>query len=275
MKKFLLFASIILLSLILVMAVCVIVVRRSMIHVRLPHGAVLHVLPHHRDIQTGGAVIICPGGGYSYLEKWYEGYNWFPYFYLHGYTPAMLEYRMPKHDYNIPMTDGAEAIRVMRKHAEEWHFNEHNVGIVGFSAGGHLASTMMVMDNDSVCPDFGILFYSVISMKKELTHIDSHHQLLGEDASEQLENRFSNELHVSENTPPAFIAVANDDKAVSPRNSVLFRDAMYAKNRPVELHVYPSGGHGWASHLTAKYRGQVLDDLAEWLSNRQEELKCH
>ena len=84
---------------------------------------------------------------------------------------------------------------------------------------------MMVMNNDSVRPNFGILFYSVISMKKELTHIDSHDQLLGKDASEQLENQFSNELHVSENTPPAFIAAANDDKAVSPRSSVLFRDA--------------------------------------------------
>ena len=271
MKKFLLITSIISLSLIFVITVCVIVVKRSIIHVRLPHGAVLHVLPYHRNIETGGAVIICPGGGYSYLEKWYEGYNWFPYFYLHGYTPAMLEYRMPKGNYRIPMTDAVEAIREMRCRADEWNFNKNNVGIVGFSAGGHLASTMMVMDNDSVRPNFGILFYSVISMKKELTHIDSHNQLLGEDASEQLENQFSNELHVSENTPPAFIAVANDDKAVSPRNSVLFRDAMYAKNRPVELHVYPSGGHGWASHLTAKYRRQVLEDLAEWLSKSQQE----
>lgn len=271
MKKILLFTSIILLSLLFVITVFVIIVRRSIIHVQLPHGAVLHVLPHYRNIQTGGAVIICPGGGYSYLEKWYEGYNWFPYFYLHGYTPAMLEYRMPKHNFNIPMIDGSEAIRVMRKHAEEWHFNENNVGIVGFSAGGHLASTMMVMDNDSVRPNFGILFYSVISMQKDLTHIDTHNQLLGKDASEELEARFSNELHVSDKTPSAFVAIANDDKAVSPRSSVLFRDAMRAKNRPVELHIYPSGGHGWASHLTAKYRRQVLEDLAEWLSNRQQE----
>lgn len=271
MKKVFIYTSVTLLILIFVIFMGVIVIINSVIHVQLPHGAVLHVLPNNWNKQAGGAVIICPGGGYSYLEKWYEGYNWFPYFYLHGYTPAMLEYRQPKCDYNIPVIDGSEAIRMMRKHAEEWHFNENNVGIVGFSAGGHLASTMMVMNNDSVRPNFGILFYSVISMKKELTHIDSHDQLLGKDASEQLENQFSNELHVSENTPPAFIAAANDDKAVSPRSSVLFRDAMRAKNRPVELHIYPSGGHGWASHLTAKYRRQVLEDLAEWLNNRQQE----
>ena len=271
MKKFLLFTSIILLSLIFVMAIGVIVVKESIIHVQLPHGAVLHVLPHHRNIGAEGAVMICPGGGYSYLEKWREGYLWFPYFYLRGYTPAMLEYRMPKHNCYSPMTDGADAMQMMRRHAKEWHFKENNVGIVGFSAGGHLASTMMIMDNDSIRPDFGILFYSVISMQKELTHIDTHNQLLGKDASEELEAQFSNELHVSDNTPPTFVAIANDDKAVSPRSSVLFCDAMRAKNRPVELHVYPSGGHGWVCHLTAKYRRQVLEDLTEWLSNRRQE----
>lgn len=271
MKKLLVITSVIILTLTLAIIICVIVVKESIIHVELPHGAVLHVLPHHRNNGVVGAVILCPGGGYSYLEKWYEGYYWFPYFYLRGYTPAMLEYRMPKHDYDIPMIDGSDAIQVMRKHAEEWKFKKNNVGIVGFSAGGHLASTMMVMDNDSIRPNFGILFYSVISMRKELTHIDTHNQLLGKEASEELEARFSNELHVSEKTPPAFVAIANDDKAVSPRSSVLFCEAMHTKNCPVELHIYPSGDHGWASHFTAKYRGQVLEDLAEWLSNRQQE----
>ena len=246
----------------------VIVVWNSFIHVQLPHGAVLHVLPSYRNNQMDGAVIICPGGGYSYLEKWREGYWWFPFFYLQGYTPAMLEYRMPNHDYKSPMVDGTEAIQMMREHANEWHFDANNVGIMGSSAGGHLASTMMVIDNDLVRPDFGILFYPVISMKKELTHIDSHNQLLGRDASEQLEEQFSNELHVTEKTPPAFIAVARDDKAVSPLNSILFHDKMRAMNRPVSLHVYPSGGHGFVCHLRSEYRSLVLEDLSDWLSNR-------
>ena len=271
MKKFLFFASIIIISLLFVVAVCAIVVKESIIHVELPHGAILHVLPYHRNNQAEGAVIICPGGGYSYLEKWYEGYWWFHFFYFHGYTPAMLEYRMPKHDYRAPMTDGAEAIIMMRKHAKEWNFNEGKVGIVGFSAGGHLASTMMVIENDSVRPDFGILFYPVISMKKDLTHIDSHNQLLGEDATEELENQYSNELHISSKTPPAFIAVTSDDKAVNPLNSVLFYNGMNAKNRPVSFHVYPSGGHGWAVRLTSEYRRPVLDDLADWLNGKQQE----
>ena len=268
MKKILICLSGILIVLLFVIIVGVIVVKNAVLHVQLPHGAILHVLPYHRNSQVDGAVIICPGGGYSYLEKWYEGYKWFPFFYLRGYTPAMLEYRMPKHDYRIPMTDGAEAVLMMRKHAKDWHFNKNSVGIVGFSAGGHLASTMMVMDNDWVRPNFGVLFYSVISMKKELTHIDSHNQLLGKDASKQLEERFSNELHVSEKTPPAFIAIASDDEAVPPRSSIIFYDEMLAHNRPAELHVYPSGGHGWVCRYSSKYRTQALDDLADWLKNR-------
>lgn len=260
-----------LIAFLILIFVCIVVVVNSIIHVQLQHGAVLHVLPTCIKKHAAGAVIICPGGGYSYLEKWNEGYSWFPFFYLQGYIPAMLEYRMPKHNCNSPVTDGVEAIQMMRKHAKEWHFVENNVGIVGFSAGGHLASTMMVTANESVRPDFGILFYPVISMKKELTHIDSHNQLLGSDASEQLENQFSNELHVSGNTPPAFIAVASDDKCVSPQNSILFHKEMRVKNRPAELHIYPLGNHGFVCRIRSEYRGQALNDLSNWLSNRNQE----
>ena len=265
-KKVLIYTSVTILILVFVSAI---VIMKSLVHVKLPHGAMLHVLPA-LDNKIHGAIIICPGGGYSYLEKWVEGYYWFPFFYLRGYVPAMLEYRMPMQDYYRPMTDGTEAILMMRKRAKEWHFDEKNVGFVGFSAGGHLASTMMVIANDSVRPDFGILFYPVISMKKDLTHIDSHNQLLGKDATRQLEDLFSNELHVSEKTPPAFIAVASDDKCVSAQNSILFKDAMNAKNRCADLHIYPSGGHGFVCHRRSEYRVQALDDLSNWLSNRNQ-----
>ena len=255
-----------LVTLFLLASVCIIAVVNSIVHVRLQHGDVLHVLPTYNKNKADGAVIICPGGGYSYLEKWYEGYGWFPFFMIQGYTPAMLEYRMPKQNYKSPMIDGAEAVIMMRKHAKEWHFDENNVGIMGSSAGGHLASTLMVVNNDAVRPDFGILFYPVISMRKELTHIDSHDQLLGKGASPQLENQYSNELHVSDKTPPVFIAVTSDDACVSPRNSILFDEKMHARNRRSELHIYPTGGHGFVCHLRSEYRGQVLEELADWLS---------
>ena len=246
----------------------VVVVWKSVVHVQLPHGAVLHVLPALGISPARGAVVICPGGGYRYLEKWKEGYWWFPFFYTHGYAVAWLEYRMPNGNCQNPLTDGSDAIVLMRKNAGEWHFNANNVGVVGFSAGGHLASTLLVADSDAVRPDFGILFYPVISMKRELTHQGSHDQLLGMDASEELEAQYSNELHVSEKTPPVFIAVSSDDEKVNPQNSISFREAMFAKNRPATLHVYPSGGHGWGYQLSFEHHGWMLDDLAHWLYNQ-------
>ena len=267
MKKKLFYTT---MTLLLLVFVGLIVVKNSIIHIQLPHGAVLHVFPHHRNNGVDGAVILCPGGGYSFLAKWLEGYMWFPFFFMQGYTPAMLEYRMPNHDCRSPLTDGADAMIMMRNHAKEWNFEENNVGIMGFSAGGHLASTVIVSDIDSIRPDFGILFYSVISMRKGLTHIDTHNQLLGEKASKELENQYSNELHISDKTPPTYLAHSLDDLGVSPQNSILFRDGMRTHKRPVTLYLYPSGGHGWGYRLTFDYHRQMLRDLAEWLNKRKQ-----
>ena len=262
MKKVLFY---VLIAIFTVLVVVAIVVESSVIHVQLPHGAVLHVLPASKGNQTHGAVILCPGGGYCYLEKWREGYWWFPFFHSQGYTVAMLEYRMPNQSRQFPIIDGAEAVQLMRKHAGEWGFDDNNVGVMGFSAGGHLASTLMVSEKASVRPDFGILFYPVISMRKELAHKGSHDRLLGENASEQLEYQYSSELHVSDLTPPAYIAVSKDDPKVNPQNAIGFYEEMRDKRRPVQLHVYPSGGHGWGY----QYNSQMVDDLEDWLRNRQ------
>ena len=266
MKKVLIYTLIILF---IIIVVGIIVVKTSIVRVELPHGAVLHVLPAPKDNQTHGAVILCPGGGYGYLEKWNEGYMWFPFFHRQEFTVAMLEYRLPNHDHQAPLIDGVEAIQLMRTRAEEWNYDKKHVGVMGFSAGGHLASTLMVSDSASVHPDFGILFYPVISMRKELTHLRSHDHLLGENASEELENQYSNELHVSNQTPPAYIALSRDDKKVNPQNSILFYDEMCIKRRPATLHVYPSGGHGWGYKLSFPYHNQMLNDLRIWLNNKQ------
>lgn len=268
MKKVLLYVFIALLALTII---SVIVVVNSVIHVHLPHGAAMHILPALKQNQKNVAVILCPGGGYHYTELWDEGYFWFPYFFMRGYTVAILEYRMPGFDYQTPSIDGAEAVQMMRQHAEEWNYDAHQVGMMGFSAGGHLVSTMMVTDKDAVRPDFGILFYPVISMKKELTHDGSHYRLMGDNAPRELELKCSNELHVSRKTPPAFIAVSSDDKIVNPKNSFNFYHAMQTNHRPVTLHVYPSGGHGWGYRRGFGYHSQMLDDLSEWLDNLQKE----
>ena len=266
MKKVLLYITLILLALIFISVIGMV---NSVIHVHLPHGAKMHILPALGLNRNNAAVILCPGGGYHHITLWDEGYMWFPFFFKRGYTVALLEYRMPGFDPQSPLTDGAEAIRMMRRHAEEWHFDAHNVGVMGFSAGGHLASSLMVTDNDTIRPNFGILFYPVISMKKELTHDGSHYRLLGDNAPRSLELKYSNELHVSRKTPPAFIAVSSDDKTVNPGNSIRFHDAMRVKRRPVTLHVYSSGGHGWGYRESFKHRSQMLDDLSEWLSYRK------
>ncbi len=268
MKKVFYYVSVMSLILVSVILACAFYVEESIVHIQLPHGAVLHVLPANIDNHTHGAVILCPGGGYDHLEIWNEGYMWFPYLHQLGYTVAILEYRMPNHDYRIPMTDGCEALQFMRSHAKEWSFDDNNVGMMGFSAGGHLVSTLMVNNRLLDRPNFGILFYPVISMKKELTHKRSHDHLLGENASEQLENQYSNELHISNQAPPAYIAVSSDDNKVNPQNSICFYNEMRAKGRPVVLHVYPSGRHGWGYRWSFPYHKQMLHDLKYWLNNR-------
>lgn len=267
MKRVLIYALVVIITIVLV---GVFVVETSIIRVQLPHGAVMHVLPAPKDNQTHGAVILCPGGGYGHQSYWYEGYWWFPFYYCQGFAVALLEYRLPNQDHHVPMIDGAEAVQLMRTRADEWNFNKNNVGVMGFSAGGHLASTLMVSDKASVRPDFGILFYPLISMKKELTDQGSHDNLLGMDASEDLENRYSSDLHVSYQTPPAYIAVCSDDKIVDPQNAKRFYEAMRAQKLPAILREYPSGGHGWGYSLSFTYHQQMLDDLEDWLRNRQQ-----
>lgn len=267
MKKVLIYTSIVILAIIVV---GVIMIKTYIVRVELPHGAVLYVLPAPQNNQAHGAVILFPGGGYGCVKKWYEGYWWFPFYYWQGYTVAVLDYRLPNHDHQIPMVDGSEAVQLMRMRAEEWNFDKNNVGVMGFSAGGHLASSLMVNDSASIRPDYGILFYPVISMKKELAHHDSYYHLFGEKASKELEDRYSNELHISDQTPPVYIALSSDDPEVKPKNSIRFYEEMRNKHRPVTLHVYPSGGHGWGYRLSFTHHQQMLADLKEWLSNRKQ-----
>ena len=269
MKKVLLYTPI---AIILLVSVWLYVIYRSIERFELPHGAVLHVLPASKIFQTHNAIVLCPGGGYNFLERKREGYMWFPFYYFKGYTVALLDYRLPDEDHQSPKIDGSEAIRLMREHAREWGYDENNVGMMGFSAGGHLVSTMMVSDDASVRPDYAVLFYPIISMKKELTHYWAYLHLLGKNPSEELENRYSNELHVSNQTSPAYIVVCSDDKVVDPQNAICFYEEMRANNCSVTLRVYPSGGHGWGYRLTFAHHRQMVKELAAWLKNRQSQI---
>ena len=214
---------------------------------------------------TGRAIIICPGGGYAHLAFEKEGTSWAPLFNELGIATFVLKYRMPNGVWQVPIEDAEETVRLVRRHAEEWNINPNDVGIMGFSAGGHLASTVATHANSDARPNFQLLFYPVISMEEGITHQGSRDNLLGVSPSEALVTLFCNEQQVSDQTPPAFIALADDDRVVIPENAVDYYSALKANGIPASLHIYPKGGHGFGSNLSFPYHTEMLLDLKAWL----------
>lgn len=208
------------------------------------------------------AVVICPGGGYGILAINKEGTDIAKTMASWGITAVVLKYRLPSDkimkDKSIgPLQDAERAIQIVREHAKDWEILSDKVGIMGFSAGGHLAATASthltdaVIDNPnqlSLRPDFSILAYPVISMQDGLTHMGSRNNLLGKSPDTATINGFSNELQVTENTPPTFLVQASDDRGVSPLNSLRYYEALLAHHIPVEMHLYQNGGHGFGAH---------------------------
>ncbi len=224
------------------------------------------VFPAPADKRTGRAVIICPGGGYSHHAMEHEGFDWIPFFHSQGMAVAVLKYTLPHGNRTLPSRDTEQAMRIMKKRATEWGINPDSIGVMGFSAGGHLAATLTTTKNASVRPAFSILFYPVISMQKELTHLGSHHALLTDTASAATECEYSNEMRVDSNTPPTILFHSNDDRAVTPMNSIAFYSAMQKAERPCSMHIYPTGRHGWGFRSTFAFHDQMTCELARWLS---------
>ena len=210
---------------------------------------------HRAEVPTGAAVVICPGGGYGGLVTGGEGHGIAAWLNKQGITGIVLEYRLPKGRPYVPLLDAQQAIRTVRANAEKWKINPKKVGIIGFSAGGHLASTATVhfdtvetrapnaVTGQSSRPDFSILIYPVISME-EGVHRGSKKNLMGENPAAGLSDYFSSQKHVQDNTPPAFLAHALDDKVVPIENSRMFYEAEKAHNLPTRLLELPNGGHG-------------------------------
>jgi acetyl esterase/lipase len=205
---------------------------------------------------TGAAMVICPGGGYAGLAS-YEGKDYALWLNQHGVTCFVLKYRLGSHGYRHPvmLNDAARAVRWVRAHADDYKIDAHRVGIMGSSAGGHLASTLLThfdlgdtnssdaVERQSSRPDLGILCYAVITMG-EFTHQGSKQNLIGTNASPELERLLSNELQVTTNTPPCFVWTTCEDKTVPPENSLMFAAALQKNNVPFDLHIYQKGGHG-------------------------------
>ena len=215
---------------------------------------------------NGVAIIMCPGGGYSHQAAAHEGHDMAQWFNAQGITYVVLKYRIPKQRVRVPLEDAEQAVLLVRSHAEEWGVNTSKIGIMGASAGGHLASTLATHYSDSLSrPDFQILFYPVVSMKPSVTHMGSHDNLLGKGATKALEEEFSNELCVNKSTPQAFIMLSSDDRTVHPANSINYYNSLIANGVPAAMFIYPTGGHGWGFRDSFKYKRQWTGELEKWL----------
>ena len=212
-----------------------------------------------KENSTGAAVVICPGGGYAVVVYQAEGIKTAKEFAEKGVAAFVLKYRLPDDstmmDKKIgPLQDAQQAIKVVRENSAKWGIDINRIGIMGFSAGGHLASTAATHyekaiiennNNTNLRPDFQILIYPVISMLDSLTHLDSRKNLLGENPSEEIIAHFSNELQVNTNTPPAYITHTGDDIVVDVDNSINYYERLRHHDVPAEMHIYPKGNHGF------------------------------
>lgn len=218
---------------------------------------------------TGAAVVICPGGGYARQAMQHEGTMFAQMLVDKGVAGIILKYRLPNGHHAIPLADAQEAMRVVRQHADEWKINPSKVGIAGFSAGGHVASTLGTHCDSTCRPDFMILFYPVVTMG-ELTHAGSRDNLLGDQKNDAaLVACYSNELQVSASTPPALFLLSDDDKSVPPANSVQMYLRMKELGIPSAMYIFPEGGHGWGCRPTFAYYEQWTRLMWRWLQNRQ------
>lgn len=216
---------------------------------------------------TGRAVVICPGGGYAHLAMDHEGTQWAPFFNNMGIATIVLHYRMPNGNVKVPISDAEQAMRIVRSNAKSWHISPDNVGIMGFSAGGHLASTIATQSKGDAKPNFQILFYPVITMLQGYTHQGSHDNLLGYNASKKDEQKYCSDLQVTRVTPRACILLSDDDHAVLPINGVNYYAELYRHDVPASIYVYPTGGHGWGMNTSFAYHAEMLLNLKGWLES--------
>lgn len=234
-----------------------------------------------KEKATGAAVIICPGGGYGILAINHEGYNVAKRFNDVGVAAFVLKYRLPSDAIMIdksfgPLMDAEQAMYIVRGQAKKWNVDPARIGIMGFSAGGHLASTLTVHYDDvkienkemlSLRPDFSILIYPVISFI-ESPHTGSANNLAGINATQAQKEYFSNERHVTPQTPPTFLVHANDDNGVPVQNSIIFNQALVANKVKAEMHLYQGGGHGFGLNNKTT-SDDWFDRLTNWMKSNK------
>jgi len=228
---------------------------------------------------TGTAVLICPGGGYGVLAFDHEGFAIARWLNENGIAGIILKYRLPSdlimEDKSVgPLQDAQEAMRIIRRNAPDWNINPGKIGVIGFSAGGHLASTLSthyaekvydVPDTASARPDFSLLIYPVISFNGSIAHAGSRRNLIGENPSYDAIRHFSNELQITAKTPPAFLVHSADDNAVPFKNSIVYSEGLQRNNIPVEMHIFHKGGHGYGLSVNNGTQSAWPELCMKWL----------
>lgn len=247
------------------------------VRVRKVSEAELYVFLPEKEKNTGAAVVICPGGGYMIEAMDHEGYDMARWLAERGVAGIVLKYRLPYGHHQIPSGDARQALRIVRMNAESWNIDPEKVGIAGSSAGGHLASTAGTRfdygeqnSSDPVSrmssrPDFMLLLYPVITFREDYGHMGSRKNLIGEGNDWKMAREYSNELHVTAETPPTFLVLADDDKTVVPENSVLFYLALKEKGIPAEMHIFRQGAHGFGMNQKNLPVDQWPDLFYSWL----------
>lgn len=259
-------------------------VREGILRIANVQNPTIEVYLPTKQIATGKAVVIFPGGGYGILAYDWEGTDFAKWLNSQGIAGIVVKYRLPiskslTDPKEVPLMDAQRAIRLVRQNATAWNIDPAKVGVMGFSAGGHLASTVSTqymhevdrpkdaIDGLSARPDFSILAYPVITFQDGAVHGGSRKNLIGDNASKELKDRFSGELNVKAETPPTFLVHAQDDKGVPIENSLLYYQALHKNGVKASLHIYPTGGHGFAFGLGKGAVESWRDVLLAWMGD--------
>ena len=223
-----------------------------------------------KEINTRTAILICPGGGYSGVSIINEGLNVAKWLNEIGVSAFVLYYRMPNGHTTVPLEDARMALKIISKNAKKWNIDRNKIGIMGFSAGGHLASTVGTHFKSKIQrPAFMILGYPVVTMNNELTHKGSRNNLLGKNPTDVLVKQYSNELQVTKETPPTFIFHSKDDKTVPIANSEQLLKALQDKKVPAELQIFEEGGHGFGMRKKGIPADNWPELLKVWLRSNK------
>jgi len=232
-----------------------------------PSGSTIKIFKSDDKNKNNRAIIVIPGGGYGFISEYTEGYNCVPLLKKLGYTTAVLYYTVPPKSPDGPLNEIIGAMRYLRNTTNNWNVDTGLIGVMGFSAGGHLAATASTRIKNDERPAFQILYYPVITMDRNTTHLGSRDRLIGLNPTQELVDLYSIEKQVTDETPPAYVCWPDDDLKVPTINSISYVEALKSKGIPVQTKNFKKGGHGFGFNKTFEFYDEMIEDLTKWLKN--------